>query len=256
MMLSKLPSNTWFTCPKPNPKARLRLFCFPYAGGSGAIFHGWPGQLLSSVEVYAAQLPGRGLRLRDPPLTSLSALVDSMMSDFRTYLDKPFAIFGHSMGAMLGFELARRLRREGEGNLIHLFAAGRRAPHLPDTEPHKHNLSEAEFLAELHRLNGTPKHVLEHPELMQIMLPVLRADFAVCETYTYIHEPPLDCPLTVIGGLQDVDVGREYLEPWRTLVSGPFSLRMLPGDHFFLHSSEHLLLRILCQELYTLAAAA
>jgi medium-chain acyl-[acyl-carrier-protein] hydrolase len=256
MMSMKSMATTWFTCPKPNPKANLRLFCFPYAGGSAAIFHGWSERLAANVEVYSAQLPGRGPRLREAPLTSLTSLIDQMMDEFRKYLDRPFALFGHSMGALISFELARQLRKESTGEPIHLFASGRRAPHLPDPEPPSHNLPEAEFLAELHRLNGTPKQVLENPELMQLMMPVLRADFAVCETYAHVHQPPLSCPLTVFGGLQDEDVGREYLEPWAELVSGPFSLRMLPGDHFFIHSSEQLLLRVLYRELHMLAAAA
>jgi medium-chain acyl-[acyl-carrier-protein] hydrolase len=246
----------WFTCLRPNPQASLRLFCFPYAGGGATVFHGWAEHLPANVEVHAAQLPGRGPRLCETPLTSIAAIVEQTLPEFRQRLDKPFALFGHSMGALIGFELARRLREEAAGQLIHFFAAGRRAPCLPNSDPPKHDLPDAEFLAELHRLKGTPKPALDNPELMQLMLPVLRADFAACETYTFVRQPPLNCPLTVIGGLQDEDVGRPYLDAWAELTSGPFSLRMLPGDHFFIHTSVQLLLQILYHELHSLAAAA
>jgi len=116
------------------------------------------------------------------------------------------------------------------------FATGRRAPCLPDPGPPKHDLPEAEFFAELHRLNGAPKQALDNPELMQLMLPMLRADFAACETYTFVGQPPLSCPLTVIGGLQDEDIARPWLEAWSELTSNSFSLRMLPGGHFFIHT--------------------
>jgi medium-chain acyl-[acyl-carrier-protein] hydrolase len=243
-------ASQWFTRPKSNQQARLRLFCFPYAGGNAHAFSKWPQQLPPGVEVLAAQLPGRASRIREPPHTGLHALVEELGRAVRPYLDVPFAFFGHSMGAMIGFELARLLRREGVGAPTHLFVSGRRAPQIPNTDALTYNLPDAELIEQLRRLNGTPPAVLEHPELMQLMLPLLRADFEVVETYRYVDEPPLDCPISAFGGLQDPEVTREQLEAWRAQTTSGFVRRMFDGDHFFLHRAEPLLLRTIARELH------
>lgn len=257
-MLSSVMTGTpakspWFAYVKPNPQSRLRLFCFPYAGGSALIYRKWVDTLPSFVDVYPVQLPGRGNRLYEEPFNNLDALVETLAQAMGAYMDKPFALFGHSMGATISFELARLFRREGRSMPLQLFISGRRAPQVPDREPPIYNLPEAELFEELHRLGGTPKEVLEHPELMQVMLPLLRADLTIAETYICTTEPPLDCPISVFGGLQDKDVTREDLEGWAEHTNGPFTLRMLAGDHFFLNTSQPLLLRTLSQELYLLS---
>ena len=244
----------WFTSQRPNAGARLRLFCFPYAGGGAAIYRLWPQSLPSEVEACMAQLPGRGTRLREEPFTNLDALVAAVAEAIAPLLDKPFALFGHSMGAMISFELARRLREQGQPQPSHLFISGRRAPQLPNDDPISYNLPDAELGQELLRLNGTPKEVLEHPELMELMLPLLRADFSVVETYDYRPGVPLDCPLTAFGGLRDAEVSREQLDAWREQTTGEFALRMLPGDHFFLSDAQAqtLLLSAVARDLYQL----
>jgi medium-chain acyl-[acyl-carrier-protein] hydrolase len=245
----------WLTCPKPQPQASLRLFCFPYAGGSATIYRTWATTLPASVEVCAVQLPGRGKRVSEPAFTRLPALIEALAEALVPYLkQRPFAFFGHSMGALISFELTRHLRRT-HPQLVpqKLFLSGRRAPSVVNSDAPTADLPEAQFIETLHQLNGTPREVLEHPELMQLMLPLLRADFAVCETYEYKTEPPLACPLSVYGGLQDTEVTREQLEAWRTETSGAFSLRMFPGDHFYLNNSPDQLPRMLAQELSTRA---
>ena len=239
----------WLTCFEPNPQSSLRLFCFPYAGGSATVFRTWSKSLPAAVEVWAMQPPGRGSRLKEPPIASLPSLVDSLAAAIRILQDKPFAFFGHSLGALVSFELAHRLRDENRAGPVHLFASGHRAPGIPETEPILHNLPEPEFIDQLRKLNGTPHEVLEHPELMELLTPALRADFEMNETYAFSTRPPLACPITALGGLQDREVAREHLEPWRDYTTGRFSLRMLPGDHFFLHSSEAVLLQVLSREL-------
>ena len=218
------------------------------------VYRNWHTFLPESIGVYAAQLPGRGDRLTEPPFLDLPVLIDPLAEAIKPYLDKPFAFFGHSMGALIAFELARKLRSEYGVEPAHLFVSGRRAPHLPDSEPVTYNLEEAEFIEELRRLNGTPREMLENPELMQLMGPALRADFRVCQTYVYTDGPRLRCPITVFGGLKDADVTRENLQPWRDHTGGSFMLRLLPGDHFFLHSSCAILLRMIVQELHQLIA--
>jgi len=213
----------------------------------------WSERLPREVEVCPLQLPGRGSRLHEAPFTSMTALVEAMSQAILPHLNKPFALFGHSMGAAIGFELARRLRREGGGRTqpVKLFVSGRRAPQIPYPPILTYDLPEQDFLEELRRLNGTPLEVLKNPELMELMLPTLRADFSVIQTYTYTAEPPLDCPISVYGGLQDYEVGIEQLEAWREQTTASFSLQMLPGDHFFVNTSPPLL-HSLGKELETL----
>jgi medium-chain acyl-[acyl-carrier-protein] hydrolase len=247
---SALSMNPWIGCPKPNPQARLRLFCFPYAGGGASIYRSWPDGLPQSVEVCAIQLPGRERRLLEPPFTNLGLLVETIAQSILPYLDKPFAFFGHSMGAKISFELAQRLLTNNTLTPTHLFISASRAPHLPTRRRPLHDLPEDEFIEELRLLNGTPKEVLEHPELMKLMIPILRADFSINETYQHSAAPALDLPITAFGGLQDQNVSREDLEAWRDYTSASFTTRMLPGDHFFIHVSQSVLLRAVSEDLH------
>jgi medium-chain acyl-[acyl-carrier-protein] hydrolase len=241
--------DSWIAFRKPNPQARLRLFCFPYAGMGASIFRTWPDGLPAEVEVCPVEFPGRGTRLMETPFTQLLPLVQALTQALAPLLDKPFAFFGHSLGALVGFELARQLRRQSGVQPVRLFVSAARAPQIPHRDRPIHALPEGEFLAELRRLNGIPGKVLEEVELMEIMLPVLRADFAVYETYVYSTEPPLNCPISTFGGLQDHRVSRGDLEAWRDQTSVSFSLRMFPGDHFFWNTTQPLLLQALSKEL-------
>jgi surfactin synthase thioesterase subunit len=242
--------DSWIACRQPRPQAHLRLFCFPYAGGGASIFRTWSDGLPAEVEVCPIQLPGRGTRLMEPLFTQLSPLIRALAQALLPLLDKPFAFFGHSLGAVVSFELARQLRRQYGVQPVRLFVSASRAPQLPHRGLPVHTLPEGNFLAELRRLNGTPTEVLEHEELMQIALPVLRADFAVYETYMYPTEPPLNSPISAFGGLRDRTVSQSDLEAWREQTSVSFSRQMFPGDHFFLTTTQPLLLRVLSQELH------
>lgn len=245
----KPTSNSWITCPKPNPQADLRLFCFPYAGGSSLIFRTWADSLPKNIEVCPIEYPGRGTQIRSVPFTRLEPLVSEIASFLLPYLNKPFAFFGHSMGGLICFEVARLLRRNYGKNPVHLFISGRSAPQITHCDPPIHALSEPEFLEELRLFNGTPEAVLQNIELMQLLLPILRADFAVLETYTYTNELPLESPITTFGGLQDKEVSVEYLVAWGEQTTSSFELEMFPGDHFFIHSAQHLLLQSIAQKL-------
>ena len=235
---------------KPNPRAVLRLFCFPYSGGTVLAYRNWKQMLPQEIVVCAIQLPGRGKRLHEIPLTKMSQMVESVGEEIVPMLDRPYAFFGHSMGAIIGFELARLLRRWGHQGPTHLFVSAHKAPQIPKQEPFTYNLPEAELIEELQRLNGTPREVLDHPELMRLMIPLLRADFESIQTYSYKHEPPLDCPITALGGLWDPEVTRETLEAWREQTTAAFNIRMFPGDHFFLNKEQASLLRVIAQEAY------
>jgi medium-chain acyl-[acyl-carrier-protein] hydrolase len=234
-----------------NQKGQItqRLVCFPYAGGAATVFRDWGSKLPSSIEVYPVQLPGHGNRLSEPVFKRIEPLVQSMAEALRPYLEGSFAFFGHSMGAIISFELAHLLRREHRPSPAHLFLSGRPAPHRTKKEPPTYDLPEPEFIEELRRLQGTPNEVLVHPELMSMLSPILRADLEICQTYEYAPRPQLECPITVFGGLEDQDVSREQLEGWRDYTSSSFAVRMFPGNHFFLHTSAPVLLRMIAQDL-------
>jgi medium-chain acyl-[acyl-carrier-protein] hydrolase len=240
----------WFTCLKANASAHMRLFCLPYGGAGAMVFRTWPEGLSPEVEVWAAQLPGRERRVKEQSATRIGPLVQALAHDLLPRLNKPFAFFGHSMGALLGFELTRQLRRERNPLPLHMFVSGFRAPHLPDWHRPIHGLPEPEFLDELRCLGGTPYEVLKHPELMQLLIPILRADFELVHTYQYTLEPPVNCSITAFGGTNDDYVTRDDLEGWRDQAAGSFLLYMLPGDHFFLHAEQGPLLEIIAQRLW------
>jgi medium-chain acyl-[acyl-carrier-protein] hydrolase len=241
--------DSWIAFRKPNAQARLRLFCFPPAGAGAATFRTWSDELPADIEVCPVQFPGRGTRLTEAPLTRLLPLVQALALALRPLLDKPFAFFGHSMGALVGFELARQLRRQFGVEPVRLCVSAACAPQIPPRHRPIHALPEGEFLEELRRLDGTPGEVLEHAELMRIMLPALRADFAVYETYVYSHEAPFSCCISGFGGLLDQRVSRDDLDGWREQTRATFSLQMVPGGHFFLNTARQMLLQMLAQEL-------
>ncbi len=246
-------NDQWLFLPQPNPAAEIRLFCFPFAGGSAMIYRDWVGGLPKFVEVCAVQLPGRGRRLSEAPFRQHGALIPEMMSALAQYLDKPFAFFGHSMGATLAFEISRRLRVASVAGPVDLFVSGSRAPQLPGRTPPTYDLPEPAFIEELRQLNGTPQEVLDHPELMEVLIPLLRADFELVQTYAYGEEPPLACPITAFGGRDDGQVSLEDLEGWRAQTSAGFSMHVLPGDHFFLLTATQTLLRIISETLQRVA---
>ena len=242
--------NPWLAISRPNPKLMMRLFCFPYAGGTAAIYRGWSEIISPTIEVCAVQIPGRGTRIDERPYTDLRLLVSAISEALLPCLDKPFALFGHSLGASLAFELSSLLQRKHSIETACPFVSARRAPRVPNDSPITYNLPEEEFLAHLRTLNGTPSEVLENSELMQLMLPVLRADFQLIQTYEYQEEPPLNCPITAFAGVDDVKVTPKQIEAWREHTTSRFGLHTLPGNHFFIHSKQQDLLRILTRELY------
>jgi len=235
--------------PKPNPQSRMRLFCFPYAGGTAAVFRSWAQYLPSEIELCAVQYAGRGSRLAEPLGEDVMEVMDGIYQDLLPFLKKPFAFFGHSMGALVGYEFARRLQLEQQPEPFQLFVSGCSAPHVRMFDELTYNLPEPEFIAELRRLQGTPEEVLDNAELMQLMMPIIRADFKVSQTYAYVPGPPVECPIRAFGGLKDEMVPRDEVEAWSEHTSGSFRAQMLPGDHFFLNTSQSLLTRIIAQEL-------
>jgi medium-chain acyl-[acyl-carrier-protein] hydrolase len=240
----------WLPRTRRTQRARLRLFCFPYAGGGTAVYHGWRAALEGvGIDVCPVQLPGRGSRLHEAPHRRIGSAVEELVAGIGPYLDLPVAFFGHSMGALIAYELARALRRRLSVEPCHLFVSGRRAPHVAHAPVPIEQLDERALIDEVERLEGTPPEVLRNHELLQLVLPTLRADFALCETYAHAPGLPLRCPLTAFGGLDDPQAARDDVEAWREHTAARFTLRMLPGGHFFINHSAETLIGIVAREL-------
>jgi medium-chain acyl-[acyl-carrier-protein] hydrolase len=245
----------WLVPLRSNRAAKLRLVCFPYAGGGPGAYRSWPDLTLPTVEVWAAQPPGREARLGEPPQRRIGPVIEGLAAAFAPLLDRPFAFFGHSMGALLAFELTRRLRAEHARQPLCLFVSGAGAPHLPLRREAIHDKDDAGFAEGLRRMNGVPAGVMDNPELWGLFAPTLRADMTLCETYALTPGEPLDCPLSALGGLEDPDVLREDLDAWRQHTRGPFQVRMLPGDHFFIDTKRPQVVEAVSREIFKHAPA-
>ncbi len=237
----------WLPARRGRPGIALRLFCLPYAGGDVAMFAPWAEDLPSEIELCPVRLPGRGPRVLEPAYAAVGPLVAALADGLRPALDVPFALFGHSMGALVCFELARELRRRGGPLPCHLLVSGRPAPQLPPRYDPLSRLADRELVDQLHRRYGyvPPRDDDLFDELLRLMIPTLRCDVMVSDTYAYPDEPPLDCPITAFGGLDDATVTRDELAAWRAQTRGPFEIRMLPGGHFYLESEWRFLVRFI-----------
>ena len=234
----------WLSSTSWAPAARIILYCLPYAGGDVSIFSNWRSRLPSFVEVCPIKLPGRGARIGEPAGTSILWLAAEIAEAIKYSSTKPHALFGHSMGALLAFEITRAMRNNGGPMPLHLFASGCAAPHIRRNPRITHHLPDAELVSEVQRLNGTPPEFFDHPDLVSLLLPMLRADFRVCETYAYRPQELLDVDITVLGGDRDPEVTTFQLNAWRELTTGRVSTELIPGDHFFLHQCEHRVLDV------------
>ncbi|MEU4181139.1 thioesterase domain-containing protein [Streptomyces sp. NPDC026589] len=232
-MRSSVESSPWLVRPRPDPRADLRLFCFPYAGGGASPYVSWAGLLSPRIDVSAVRLPGRETRARQTAYRHADELVAALGEAFGERCTGRFAFFGHCMGGLLAFELARWLRRHGHRGPEHLFVAGRRAPQLPRPGPLIHELPDTDFAAAVAERSATSSDVLLTDRFRGVLLPLLRADFAVNDTHTYRPEPPLTCPITALGGRDDGDVPPWSLAAWREHTSADFRTKLFDGAHFF-----------------------
>jgi medium-chain acyl-[acyl-carrier-protein] hydrolase len=226
------------------------LFCFPYAGGSAAVFRGWAERLGTAVEVQQVQLPGRGARVREEPLSDVGSIVRELNVAIRPLLDRPFIFFGHSFGAFVAFELARRLRSELQLQPVKLIVSAARAPHLPLSHPPLHGLPEAEFIEQVRlRYDAIPPAIYDDAELRALLLPSLRADLTAYEQYAYLDDGRLECPVAGFAGADDNIIPQPMVAEWRRVTTGSFTNRLLPGDHFFLQSRRDKVVEAVAEEL-------
>ncbi|MFF5173720.1 thioesterase II family protein [Micromonospora sp. NPDC000089] len=224
--------------------AKTLLFCLPYAGGSATRVYGrWQRDLPDTVEVVPVELAGRGARITETPLSSVDAITADILGPVLVRIDRPYAVFGHSLGALVAFELTRRLEHLHGRPATCLFVSGHRAPQLPQpTGQYDYRLPDAAFKERLRELAGTPEEVLAHEELLDLVLPVLRADFEAADTYRWRPGPRISSPVVVYGGADDPEAPPDTLAGWATLTSGGCDVRVLPGRHFFLHDEQAALL--------------
>jgi len=226
----------WLFCRTARPQSRLRLFCVPYAGGGASAFNAWPGVFPETVELRAVQLPGRESRYREPALSDVHEAAHLLANALEPYLDRRYAFFGYSMGVLIAFEALRELRRRGVPPPELFFVGALRCPSLPAYSPPLAQLPPDAFVREMRQHYDPPATAWDNPDLLELILPVLRADMALCESYIYREEPPFDFPIQAFCGLRDRSAPLPSMRAWRAQTTGEFALEAFDGAHFFLNA--------------------
>jgi surfactin synthase thioesterase subunit len=241
--------NRWLVCFEKRPAAKVRLLCFPHAGGSATAFATWHRELPKDIELCVVQLPGRDQRRDEAYRTDMKQLIPDLLELLAEAHDRRVALFGYSLGALIAFEYARAVRGIGAGEPEHLFVAARKGPRLPKDAPVS-GLADADFVRETtRRYEGIPKVILDDPELLSYFLPTIRADVALLESHDYQAEPPLSCPITALGGATDPQVDKTGLEAWKPETIGRFEAKVLPGGHFFVTQARPAVLGLVAERL-------
>jgi surfactin synthase thioesterase subunit len=229
------------------------LFCFPYGGGNPAFYQNWEVYLSDYFQICPVQLPGRGIRFSEPSYTDIRALVRDIVAAIQPYLSNRFSFFGHSMGALVSFEVARLLQSKSLSLPENVFVSGYHAPHIPDPGRKIHHLPDDEFLDGIADMNGLPDELVQNREFLSVFLPALRADFTMCETYKYQSGEKLKSSIVALGGSDDPEAREEHLRKWQEQTIREFSLHILDGDHFYIHRKEMEIIQIIknqCKTLY------
>jgi surfactin synthase thioesterase subunit len=227
---------------------KIKLFCFPFAGGSAAVFNKWRTLLDKNIEFNPIELAGRGRRIREPLYGSIDDAVADVFNIINTQIkNAPFAFYGHSMGTAIAFELTYKLREQNLPEPGHLFFSGRGAPHMPDDDKKKYHLMpDDEFKEEMIKLGGTAKEFFEHPELLEVFLPLLRNDLKINESYVYKEKPgKLNCSITILNGIRDEDVTSEEVAEWKIHTNRNCTFHNFPGDHFFINDESEKIVQII-----------
>ncbi len=243
--------NLWLTCYKPNPSADLRVICYPYAGGSASVFHSWLKWLPDWVELYAVQPPGRAERISEPTLDNMNQYVDGLKTELYPLTDKPYVLFGHSMGALAAFE-----------SLVDLSINHCRLPekcvfsaaHAPDRKNRMKPISalpDTQFIDELKALNGTPQQVFETPGLLEFCMKYIRADFSLVEQFVTEFKGKIEVDITLLYGSED-KINVEDIQEWQTFFTYPNKSEVMRGDHFFIHSEDNVkkVMRLLFENIH------
>lgn len=240
-MASSSKASKWFIRPLPKRAPGLRLICLPYAGGAAATYLPWALHLPREIELVAIQPPGRGTRMDEAPYSEMEPLIRELLTVFPEVTDRPYVLYGHSLGSRVAFELALRCQQMGLPTPVTLIASGSRAAHLRISEKPIYDLPEAQFIEALRELQGTPEEVLGNRELIQLLSPLLRADFKIADLHCS-ERIPLDCPVVVFTGVEDHEVSQDDAERWRELSTRGCEVHRFPGGHFFVEEHRALVL--------------
>ena len=241
----------WFVSP-PKESDSKRLFFFPHAGGGASYYNTWSKYFKNTgISIYSIQMPGREMRLYDEKITSFNFLIDQLTLLMQPHIDKPFAFFGHSMGALIAFELTRALNDKLHVQPEHLFLSGRYSPEIHKKEHILHNLSDAELLEHLEYLGGTNKSILQNPKMCNLILPVLHSDLQICDSYKYNKSFPIFCNTTVLGSTDDVTTKVEELFEWEKHFSNncSFTVELFDGCHFYHEKNKEEIIRMIIDKL-------
>ena len=213
------------------------MFCLPYAGGGASVFNSWSNSFPDSIEIQAVQLPGRESRYNEPMFTDIQQTVEALADSIKPSLDRPYALFGYSMGALVAFELIRELRRRGEPLPIQLFLAAMRAPQTPPFCPSLSDLPNDSFLEQMRHYYDPPQDAWNLPELLKVILPTLRTDMKMCDDYSHTLEPPLECPIHAFAGQDDRSSPPAAVREWRQHTTEDFNMDVFDGTHFFINTA-------------------
>jgi medium-chain acyl-[acyl-carrier-protein] hydrolase len=234
----------WIVRLSPPARPRRRLLCVPYAGGGVSVFARWPAALPPDIEVCVVQPPAREGRIRELPVSDPGVVVDAIVAGLDALPPLPLVVFAHSVGALVAFDVLRALRARGRGEPAHFIASAVDAPKRVSTAAPLHTLPDAEFVRGVHdTYGGIPQALLDDLALMAMFVPAVRADIRLLETYRYQEQPPLSCPITVFGGLEDTSTRADDLAAWADETTGSFALQMFPGGHFFMNTERAEVLR-------------
>lgn len=244
-----LHSTPWLVRQPGGPR-RFRLYCFHHAGGNGLNFRQWQGKLSSAIEVCAIQLPGRGQRMAEQPLSDLFEVVKALAPVIAQQSNLPFAFFGHSMGALLAYELARYCQLHALPTPTALFVSGSPAPQYRKAPRGLHKLDDDALISELAKYDGTPAEVLQHKELMSMILPIVRTDFAMLDAYQHFPAPLLTMPITVLAGKKDQHTTPEQIDGWAKETSNLCRIQWFEGGHFFIHDESDAVLDCVTADLH------
>lgn len=242
-------ANRWFVCRSERPQAALRMFCLPYAGAGASVFNSWSNSFPDTIELQAVQLPGRESRYNEPMFTDIHEAVKVLADSIKLYMDRPYAFFGYSMGALVAFELMRELRRRGEPLPIQLFLAAMRAPQTSPICPSLADLPNDSFLEQMRHYYDPPQDAWNLPELLKVILPTLRADMKMCEGYIHTLEPPLESPIHAFAGQDDRSASPAVVREWRQQTTEDFKMDVFDGTHFFINTALDDLQRVMIARL-------
>ncbi|MEW6994401.1 thioesterase II family protein [Colwelliaceae bacterium MEBiC 14330] len=234
--------NKWFVIPKKNINADLKIICFPYAGGNSSTYISWSEKLPSNVELVIIQAPGRGTRLGETAHSNMDCLINELIKVAPDILDRPYILFGHSLGSRIAFELMDKLKQLNYPLPLHFIASASSGPHKKLTKKSIYHLSDKEFIVELEKLNGTPQAVLKDKELMKLFMPLLRADFEIADNYNYTGNTIFNCPISVLGGEDDMNISHANLNSWGEFFTMNANIYLLPGNHFFIDSHKEMVI--------------